>query len=354
MLVRCPVVDALDDVLNGVRARSASFCRVSLSAPWALRIADEAPLALVTTVRGETWIAPDNEAPIPIRPGAVALIKGPTPYTVADDPRTTARIVVGPGNTLRSPDGQALPDDALSPDGGDLDRATVLASGTYQVPGDIGRRLLDALPRLLVVPSYSTAPKAEPAHAPGQPTPPPTSPLAPGAGLRLLADEVGAAAPAQQVMLDRLLDVALIETLRGWFASPDANPPGWYAAHADPLVGPALQLLHSDPAHNWTLNGLARKVGASRATLARRFTAAVGEPPMAYLANWRVTLAADLLRSTSLTIEAIAQQVGYANGFALSVAFQRLRGIRPSAHRATPQGRTVTTQPPLPLRERSH
>ena len=338
-------MDALGDVLDGVRARSASFCRVALCPPWALRIADQTSLALVSTVRGEAWIVPDDEAPVPMRPDAVALIKGPNPYTVADDPHTPARIVVGAGNTLHSLDGQALPDDALNSNGSESHRATVVASGTYQVAGDIGRRLLDVLPPVLVVPANNPAPELNPEHASAQPTPTPTSSSVPGPGLRLLADEVGASAPAQQVMLDRLLDVALIETLRAWFASPAANAPGWYVAHADPVAGPALQLLHSDPARNWTLDRLARKIGASRATLARRFSAVVGEPPMAYLANWRVTLAADLLRSTDLTIEAIAHQVGYANGFALSVAFQRLRGIRPSAHRATPQGRTVATEP---------
>jgi AraC-like DNA-binding protein len=337
-------VDALGDVLDGVRARSASFCRVALFPPWALRIADRAPVALATAVRGEAWIVPDDEPPLRMRPGAVALIKGPNPYTVADDPSTPARIVVGAGNTLHGLDGQALPDDALS-NSGEPHRATVVASGTYQVSGEVGRRLLDVLPRVLVVPATNPAPEADSDEAPGQPTPTRTSPSMPGAGLQLLADEVGADAPAQQVMLDRLLDVALIETLRVWFASPAANAPGWYAAHADPVIGPALQLLHNDPAHNWTLDEVARKVGASRATVARRFSTVVGEPPMTYLANWRVTLAADLLRSTNLTIEAIAHQVGYANGFALSVAFQRLRGIRPSAHRATPQGRTIATEP---------
>lgn len=333
-------VDALGDVLNGVRARSASFCRVALYPPWALRIADQAPLALVTTVRGEAWVLPGHEAPVPMRPGAVALIKGPAAYTIADDPATDAEIVVGPGDSLRSPDGQDLPDDALSAHGGDTDRATILASGTYQVPDDIGRRLLDALPRVLVVDSTDTA-NTTLDSAPGQPTPPTTAPSVPGAGLRLLADEVGATAPAQQVMLDRLLDVALIETLRAWFAAPGANPPGWYTAHADPVVGPALQLLHTEPARTWTLDGLARQVGTSRATLGRRFTATVGEPPMAYLANWRVTMAADLLRNTDRTIDAIAHQVGYANGFALSVAFHRLRGTRPSEHRAYGPERTT-------------
>jgi AraC-like DNA-binding protein len=334
-------VDVLGDVLNGVRARSASFCRVELHPPWALRIADRAPLALVSTVRGEAWVVPDDEAPIRMRRGAVALIKGPDPYTVADDPGTPAQIVVGAGNSLHGVDGQPLSDDALSANGGEPHRATIVASGTYQVSGDIGRRLLDVLPRMLVVPANSPTPEP-------RPSPTTTSATVPGAGLRLLADEIGARAPAQQVMLDRLLDVALIETLRAWFASPGASPPGWYAAHADSIVGPALQLLHSATDHPWTLDALARTVGASRATLARRFSAVVGEPPMAYLANWRVTLAADLLRSTDHTIDAIAHQVGYANGFALSVAFQRLRGIRPSAHRAASPGRTVAPEPRAP------
>ena len=219
-------MDALGDVLDGVRARSASFCRVELWPPWGLRIADQAPLALVTTVRGEAWVVPGDEEPVRMRPGAVALIKGPAPYTFADDPGTSEQIVVGPGNTLHGPDGQPLSDDALRADGGDHDRATVLASGTYQVSGDVGRRLLDVLPRVLVVSAGDAAP---------------------GAGLRLLADEVGASAPAQQVMLDRLLDVALIETLRAWFASPAANAPGWYAAHADPVVGPRCSCCTATP-----------------------------------------------------------------------------------------------------------
>lgn len=78
---------------------------------------------------------------------------------------------------------------------------------------------------------------------------------------------------------------------------------------------------------------LAAEVGVSRAALARRFTTLVGEPPMSYLADWRITLAADMLRETDDTVGTIARKVGYANAFALSVAFKRLRGTRPSDHR---------------------
>jgi AraC-like DNA-binding protein len=80
---------------------------------------------------------------------------------------------------------------------------------------------------------------------------------------------------------------------------------------------------------------LAAKSGVSRAALARRFTAQVGEPPMTYLASWRIDLAADLLRETDATVGSIARRVGYANTFALSVAFKRLRGITPTQHRIT-------------------
>ena len=100
-----------------------------------------------------------------------------------------------------------------------------------------------------------------------------------------------------------------------------------------PWRAAVLRLLHDAPAHPWTVAEAAAKVGVFRAALARRFPAKGGEPPMAYLANWRIALAADLLRQTDLTVDAIARKVGYANGYALSVAFKRLRGTRPSAHR---------------------
>ena len=83
-----------------------------------------------------------------------------------------------------------------------------------------------------------------------------------------------------------------------------------------------------------TLTDLAREVGVSRATLARRFADEVGETPMAYLTEWRLALAADLLREPDATVAGVARQVGYGTGFALSAAFSRVRGISPSEHRA--------------------
>src|SRR5215217_650769 len=152
--------------------------------------------------------------------------------------------------------------------------------------------------------------------------------------IALLAEEIVRDAPGQEAVLDRLLDLLLIAALRAWLARDEAEAPGWYRAHADPVVGHALRLIHDDPAHPWTVAELAREAGVSRAALARRFNELVGEPPMAYLAGWRIALAADLLREPGTTIGAVAEQVGYGSPFALSTAFKRVRGMSPAQYRA--------------------
>jgi AraC-like DNA-binding protein len=143
--------------------------------------------------------------------------------------------------------------------------------------------------------------------------------------------------PGQEAVLDRLLDLLLIAVLRAWFARPDADAPGWYRAAGDPVVGYALRLMHHNPAHPWTVAELAHETSVSRAALARRFHELVGEPPMAFLTNWRIALAADLLLEPGATIGSVAHEVGYGSSFALSTAFKRLRGVSPQQHRRLAQ-----------------
>lgn len=306
-------MDPLGDLLDGVRAHTASFCQTVLRRPWALRIDDGAPLALASTVYGEAWIVPDHGEPTLLRTGDVAVVQGPEPYTVADEPGTRPTIIVGPDNRLTTADGVDITDKAriglpatVGPD------CAVLASGTYQVSSHVGGRLLAALPRVVRVPREDVR-----------------SPI-----MDLLSVEVARDEPGQQVLLDRLLDLALIAALRAWFGRPGADAPGWYRAHGDPLVGPALRLIHQDPARAWTVASLATATGASRAAFARRFTALVGQPPMTYLTSWRLDLAAEALRDTDATVGSVARRVGYANPFAFAVAFKRVHGTTPQQHRA--------------------
>jgi len=159
----------------------------------------------------------------------------------------------------------------------------------------------------------------------------------------LLADEIVKDEPGQEAVLDRLLDLLLIAVLRAWFARPDARAPGWYRGYADPVVGEALRQIYHAPQQPWTVQSLARAAGASRATLARRFTELVGETPMAFLAGWRIALAADLLREPQATLGAVARQVGYASPYALSIAFKRHRGVSPREYLAGISSREKTT-----------
>ncbi len=151
--------------------------------------------------------------------------------------------------------------------------------------------------------------------------------------IALLAEEIVRDAPGQEAVLDRLLDLLLIAALRAWLSRDEAAAPGWYRAHGDPVVGHALRLIHDDPAHPWTVAELAREAGVSRAALARHFNELVGEPPMAYLAGWRIALAADMLLEPGTTIGSVAAEVGYGSPYALSTAFKRLRGLSPREHR---------------------
>jgi AraC-like DNA-binding protein len=308
-------MDAIAGLLDGPRARDAFLLRSSMDPPWCLRIQDEAPLTVVAMIRGEAWIIHDDAEPLSLRAGDVAIVRGPDPYTVADDPDTPIQAIIHPGQRCTTVDGEDLAEQwnlGVRTWGNTQDGASVMLTGTYQLSGEVSQRLLRALPTVIVLREGEW-----------------DCPVVP-----LLADEIVKDEPGQEAVLDRLLDLLLIAVLRAWFARPDAGAPDWYRAHSDPIVGHALRLLHHNPAHQWTVAELAHEVGASRAALARRFHELVGEPPMTFLTGWRIALAADLLREPGATIASVAEQVGYGSPFALSTAFKRVRGMSPKAHRA--------------------
>jgi hypothetical protein len=262
-------MDALAGLLDGPRAQGAFLLKVVLSPPWSLRIADEAPLAVFTVLDGAAWLVhPALDGPVELTAGATVVVRGPEHYVVADRPDRApgcSSAPVATAATRRAPTSPTPCGSGVRTWGNDPAGSTTLLTGAYALDGEVGARLLRALPPALVLHRAEWE-----------------SPVA-----TLLAAEIGRDEPGQEAVLDRLLDLLLISALRAWFARPDAAPPAWYAANADPLVGRALQLLHHNPARPWTVGSLAAATGVSRATLARRFTALVGEPPMQFLTGWR-------------------------------------------------------------------
>ncbi|MFE1441268.1 AraC family transcriptional regulator [Streptomyces sp. NPDC058739] len=307
-------MDALAGLLEGPRARGAFMIRACFDPPWSVRVEDRAPLTVMLVVRGDAWVLPDAGEKTLLRAGDLAIARGPDPYTCADDPGTAPQALILPGGECSYPDGRPLNgsmDLGVRTWGDTLDGGTVVLIGTYLWPGEVSGRLLDALPPLLTLTSDTW-----------------DCPLT-----SLLMEEIVRDEPGQEVVLDRLLDLLVIAALRAWFSRPEAETPAWYRAMADPVVGRVLRLIQDDPAHPWTVAALAAKAGVSRAALARRFGELVGEPPMSYLTAWRLALAADALRDTGDTLEAIARRVGYGSAFALSGAFKRVYGVSPQEHR---------------------
>ncbi|MDP8910426.1 MAG: AraC family transcriptional regulator [Chloroflexota bacterium] len=308
-------MDALGALLDGPRARGAFVLRSVMDPPWSLRIEDEAPLTVVALVRGEASVLPDGGESVRLRRGDVAILRGPEHYTVADDSSTPPQVVIHPGQRCTTADGEALSqmkEYAIRTWGNSPDGATVMLTGTYQLDSEVSHRLLRVLPTLLVVNEDTS-----------------DSPL-----IALLSEEIAKDEPGQEAVLDRLLDLLLIATLRAWLARTDTDAPGWYRAYSDPVVGRALRLLHHNPAHPWTVAALADATAMSRAGLARRFNDLVGEPPMTFLTELRIALAADLLREPGATLGSVAHKVGYGSPYALSTAFKRVRGQSPQEHRA--------------------
>lgn len=265
-------------------------------------------------MHGSVWITPEGGAPVRLGPGDVAVLCGGAPYVIGDDPATEPDVVVRTGGRCTTSQGEELLPARL-PDEGAWNAAepdrTLLINGLYTMDSAMPGRLLAALPPLAVIEaSVGSCPVS-----------------------RSTFEEITREEPGQRILLDRTMDLLLITALRAWFTRPGAQLPTWYRAHSDPVVGPALRLLHADPAHPWTLPALAAKAGVSRAHLARRFNALAGQPPMTYLRQHRLALAADLLREPDTTLAVVADRVGFANAFAFSNAFKKEHGISPSEYR---------------------
>ena len=141
--------------------------------------------------------------------------------------------------------------------------------------------------------------------------------------IRFSVGEVNGSNAGSGLVLAKLSEVLFVETLRRYISALPPDQIGWLAGARDPIIGQALALLHKEPAHPWTISNLARRVGLSRTRLAERFRHFLGESPMAYLAQWRLKLGAEILQSTEDSVAEVAAAVGYGSEAAFNRAFKR-------------------------------
>jgi AraC-like DNA-binding protein len=162
--------------------------------------------------------------------------------------------------------------------------------------------------------------------------------------IALAADEALAQRPGRDLIVERLVEVVLVEALRFCPDGFAVGRPGLLDGLADPQLARALRRLHADPAAEWTVASLAREAGLSRSTFSDRFMRKVGLAPMAYLMQWRIALAKDMLQRAPVPLETVAARIGYKSASAFSTAFRRLVGQPPSLFARVPPGSSDARQ----------
>jgi len=330
--------DTLSEVLRSVRLRGAVFYHVEGDNSW---VAEAPPSATIGDVimpgtqqvmeyhvvtRGSCWGALAGEPPVRMNEGDVVLFPHGDAHVISSAPGMRA-----PAN----PEGYALPRPPQMPffmrrSGQAVELAQLTAEGdggsTRLVCGFFGcdarpfNPLLASLPRLL----HIRRREGRDEDWIGQ-------------FIRFAVMESINKRPGGEALLERLSETMFVELMRRYLDEMPEDQQGWLGGLRDRHIGRALALLHAVPAKAWTIDKLADGVGLSRSALHERFAQFTGYAPMTYLANWRMQLAANLLRQSAISIAAIALEVGYQSEAAFSRAFRRCVGMPPAAWRRQQQ-----------------
>ena len=312
-------MDALSEILRSVKLSGAMFFNAECSLPWCVNTPSSRTLGsyltpaashviefhLVTSGRGYIRVGGETT---PFSAGDILMI-----------PHGDAHVM-GNGTGAEAVDGAlALPELLtgglkLSRLGGGGGEQTRLICGYLACEAGLIQPVLAGLPRVVRVHIRNDAAgewlEQSILHA---------------------VDRAVAVEPGSDVILARLSEVLFAETLQRYVSQLPVGRTGWLAGAGDASVGRSLAALHRQPAHPWTLDELAQEASASRSAFTERFARLIGQSPMAYLADWRLELGAEALRSTSRSVLQVAAQVGYESEAAFNRAFKRAYGTAPSA-----------------------
>lgn len=306
------VRDPLADVLALLRPRAVLVAELRAHGRWSLAFDGFPGVKFGVIVEGECRIGIRGRAAQTLRAGDVYLLGGPPPYVIASDLEAPSQS----GNELfrkigtrvaRLGSGRAKP-------------VAHIVGGRFELDLANAHLLIGALPVFVRIPADEASPLR--------------------GVTRLLVDEVRAAQPGRLRALDQLAQLLLTYALR-WLDSEGKSAPraGWLRALADPRIAAALAQIHGKVATGLSLAGLARVAGMSRTAFAARFRALVGQPPLAYAIQWRMSLAKDALQRTDRAIGELAFEIGYASESAFSMAFRREVGCSPRAYRGASRER---------------
>lgn len=309
--------DVLSDALRMVRASGALLLRGEFSAPWIVEAPESAAIArlverptarlvsLHIVAEGRCWVEVPGVDRISLDAGEVVLFPRGHGHRIGSgvaSPMPVAQLVPPPPWT----------DLPVLRHGGD-GAATRIVCCYLRCDDLLFNPFLDALPAVLAVRGGHDA-AIDWFRA----------------SVRYIIAEASNAGPGSSALLSRLTELLFIEVLRIHIGGLRKGEVGWFAALRDRFVSRALHAMHARPAHPWTVDELACRVGLSRSALMARFRRLLSQPPMRYLMLWRLQIAARRLHDTDDGIAEIAGAVGYGSEAAFSRAFKRFSGRSPA------------------------
>jgi AraC family transcriptional regulator, alkane utilization regulator len=313
--------DILSDILSIIRFSGAISLRPELSAPWAIQSlphadfanAIQAPtkhlLPFHIIAKGNCWVEANDGTHTLLSQGDIIIFPHGDTHILGDRLDREAVLV-----------SRLLPEppwtEPLVMKYGGGGEVSKLVCGFFQCEEMILHPFLKTLPQLIHVRAFAE----------------PTAPLL-EMGVRYIIQETDSFRAGSMCLLTRLIELMFIEILRNYMQNLPVHEVGWLAALKDPFVRQALEWIHANPAHPWTVSELATRIGMSRSALANRFTQLVGQSPMKYLTYWRLQLASRQLQDTDDSIVKVAIQVGYESEAAFNRAFKRHLGMPPGIWR---------------------
>ena len=335
--------DPLSELLRAVRLRGAIFYYVDGIAPWVAEApaAREIASAILpgaehlieyhVVTQGNCWGAIAGEAPVALSAGDVIMFPQGDAHVISSAPgmrvpKVDRSMFFSPRPpqlpfVLTQLGERTIPTEALGDvpttarlDGGGQERATVVC-GFLGCDARPFNPLLAALPRLLHMPSADDR----------------RNWIAPF--IEVAVEEANRKRPGGEAVLERISEMMFVDVVRRYLENLPTEQTGWLAGLRDRFVGRALGLLHERPAHHWTIDALGDAVGLSRSALHERFAQLVGQPPMQYLAQWRMQLASRLLLESTMNVASVALETGYESEAAFNRAFKRFVGMPPATWR---------------------
>ena len=309
-------MEPLADVITLLRPRAVGTKVIRGAGRWAVRRSRVTYAGFGIVLAGECWLTVDGHETLRLAAGDFVLIPASRAFTTASDLACEV-VLLNAQEALACQAGEVRYGDP------DLEVDFKMLRGYFELDS-ANRSLLSGLLPVLVHIQASD----------------------PSAGrlkrtIDSIVDETLADRPGRGLVVDRLIEVLLVEALRFRNEGVDAiGQPGLLAGLADPLLARALRRLHGDVARAWSVEDLAREAGLSRSVFSERFGQTVGVPPMQYLMDWRMALAKAMLQRNALPLEAVAASIGYQSASAFSTAFRREVGSPPSHFARTALHRT--------------